>query len=148
MAARYDIMLDIYTRRILIEARTMAEMARTQLYPAISRYLTEAAQAVKALGDIGKASRSQQDKLDCLISLLDSMDEDIVLLTDKIGRADGMKKDHEACAAFCAGEILPAMNDLRGGHRPPGVDGRQPVLAHPHLQRNPLQRPGEKSGIW
>ena len=50
MAARYDIMLDIYTRRILIEARTMAEMARTQLYPAISRYLTEAAQAVKALG--------------------------------------------------------------------------------------------------
>ena len=41
------------------------------------------------------------------------MDEDIVLLTDKIGRADGMKKDHEACAAFCAGEILPAMNDLR-----------------------------------
>lgn len=59
---------------------------RTQLYPAISRYLTEAAQAVKALGDIGKASRSQQDKLDCLISLLDSMDEDIVLLTDKIGR--------------------------------------------------------------
>ena len=113
MAARYDIMLDIYTRRILIEARTMAEMARTQLYPAISRYLTEAAQAVKALGDIGKASRSQQDKLDCLISLLDSMDEDIVLLTDKIGRADGMKKDHEACAAFCAGEILPAMNDLR-----------------------------------
>ena len=68
---------------------------------------------MKALGDIGKASRSQQDKLDCLISLLDSMDEDIVLLTDKIHRADGMKKDHVSCAAFCAEEILPAMNDLR-----------------------------------
>ncbi len=75
------------------------------------------------------------------------MDEDIVLLTDKDRTGGWYEEDHEACAAFCAGEILPAMNDLRvvTDRLESMVDSR---FWPSHLQRNPLQRLGRNPGIW
>ena len=44
LKSRCDIMLENYCKTIVIEARTMTEMARTQIAPAVEAYISDIAQ--------------------------------------------------------------------------------------------------------
>lgn len=56
--SRYEILLELYTKAIKVEARTMADMARREIYPAVNAYLRDLCAVVTA-------KQSVSNELDC-----------------------------------------------------------------------------------
>ena len=112
--ARYEILLENYSKTINIEALTMIDMARKDIIPAVSRYvkeLVETASAKKALSseitselEIELASKLSKLQL-CFSKRIDRLDTLLLKAADI--------KDAQALADFYADEVFPAMQEAR-----------------------------------
>jgi len=110
MEARAEVLLEQYTTKVTIEARTLIMMLSTQVLPAVLRYQGELASIVSAsqansvdcarsaarLGDVGRLSESLQAILE---KLQDALNEDL----------DSAQEQ----ANFIRDVLLPAMNTAR-----------------------------------
>jgi len=114
MRARYEIQAENYGKVINIEARTMLDMARRDILPAISRFVRE-------LTETALAKRSLNPSLNAAYEL-----EQIAILTDLQNAAYNRVKDLEEAADaarraadntvranLCRDKDLPAMKALR-----------------------------------
>ncbi|MBC8528583.1 glutamine synthetase III [Christensenellaceae bacterium NSJ-44] len=114
MRARYEILLEGYSKALNIEALTMLEMAKRDILPSVCAYikdLSEAAAAKKALGGISceveKALLTKLSDLgNCLYHKTEALDD--ALLCGKHCSSDPL-----ACAQYYRDTVFAAMQELR-----------------------------------
>ena len=127
MAARCEIHLENYCKVTAIEARTLLDMARRHILPAVSRYTDYLAQAVfhkSGCGVIAGARMEQATlrKLSLLNDKLYDLCEVIDLHLHKAPPAEGdlrtaeYYRDHVAVVVSQAGEIINQMEALTDAH--------------------------------
>ena len=145
--SRYEVKLEKYTKLLNIEARTMKRMVRRAFLPAINAYAAELAQGsgghqgrLRRCGDhpageaaAHAASGRARDRRPAAKARYDApCARDI---------ADEQKK-----ANYYAHEIIPVMDDLRGGRGRHGDPRGSRSLAGAHVQRPAVLRVADKAG--
>ena len=114
VVTRTEIMLENYSKTIVIEALTMSEMAKRDIYPAVGAYirsLCATLEAEKAAGvDVGAAAEKE------LISTLSADNASLyykVKELDELLIAEKSIPDAAAQAKFVADKIIPVMHEVR-----------------------------------
>ena len=114
LKSRCDIMLENYSKSVLIEANTMVDMARTQIAPAVAAYTLEVARtaaAKKAVdanivcgyeSDLVKKLSVLTDRIAVKVDELESAIASLHTIEDTISEANAIRD-----------EILPKMGELR-----------------------------------
>ena len=112
--SRYEIMLDNYCKTIVIEARTMSDMASRDSLPAIEAYAADLAAAVSAKQSImpDLPCTYEKSRIRKLSMLVDQIDDAVRVLEDALISL-GLVSDVTTQANMIRDEILPDMNLLR-----------------------------------
>ena len=112
--SRYEIMLDNYCKTIMIEARTMSDMASRDILPAIEAYAADLAAAVSAKQSImpDLPCTYEKSRIRKLSMLVDQIDDAVRVLEDALISL-GLVSDVTTQANMIRDEILPDMNLLR-----------------------------------
>lgn len=112
--SRCELLLENYTKVLNIEALTMLDMVRKDIYPAAESYAKKLADTVAVKKSIGICSDDDSDRVlaiklvglqNCLIKKSDCLEE---TLLDSYNHEDGKDK-----ADFFRDAVLPAMQELR-----------------------------------
>ncbi|MBQ9106255.1 MAG: glutamine synthetase III [Clostridia bacterium] len=69
MFSRYDILLEMYAKVINIEALTAVEIAKKDIFPAVSAYVSELCSAAGALGEYGADASAHNELIGSLSAL-------------------------------------------------------------------------------
>ena len=110
--ARANIQLENYTKTINVEALTMAEMARRQIYPAVNAYVTELCSAIAA-------KRAVSDKIACgndyaLAERLACMNDAMLDAVKKLEKdLSEMPAGEKAASQKMAHVVVPDMEEVR-----------------------------------
>ena len=110
--SRYEIYLDNYSKTINIEATTMLMMARTQLLPNFTKYVTRIAKSVNEVTSAGIKCKSQKKLLTDYQSYLDSFADAVDALAVAIDKAH-VKTDELKKAEAYRDKVVPCMNKVR-----------------------------------
>ena len=112
--ARAEIEYETYAKSVLVEARTMLDMAGKQIIPAVIRYSGDLARSLNEVRTAcPEADMSVQTELVLEVSsLLTAMRTAMDEIQKAIGKAGTMSNMKER-AHFCYDEMVPAMNRLR-----------------------------------
>ena len=110
--ARYEIMLENYTKVIRIEASTMLEMAQREILPAAVRAAAEASNAVVAMNASGVASRRMPKLAQLLTTCCDDIADAIDALTDALMNEPTSLSTLEH-AEYARDTLRPLMDALR-----------------------------------
>ncbi len=112
--SRYEALLENYCKAVLIEARTMADMANTDILPSVSAFS-------KKLGEAYATKKSVSPELECkyekslvseLSALLDDAACDVKELSDTVAALVDVK-DYAKKAEIIKDSIIPEMAKLR-----------------------------------
>ena len=112
--SRYEALLENYCKAVLIEARTMADMANTDILPSVSAFS-------KKLGEAYATKKSVSPELECkyekslvseLSALLDDAACDVKELSDTVAALADVK-DYAKKAEIIKDSIIPEMAKLR-----------------------------------
>ncbi|WP_040196215.1 glutamine synthetase III [Candidatus Soleaferrea massiliensis] len=112
MHARYEITLEAYNKRRMIEAKTMVIMAEEQIYPAVNRYVMELADSVKVLEKVFDCTCAQKKKLKEYCSNIDRFQRSTDALKESIARIEEIHDEYEK-AFKIKEEMLVIMDQLR-----------------------------------
>ena len=112
--ARAEIEYETYAKSVLVEARTMSDMAGKQIIPAVIRYSGDLARSLNEVRTAcPEADMSVQKELvlevSSLLAAMKNAMEEIRKDLEKAGTMSNMKER----AHFCYDEMVPAMNRLR-----------------------------------
>lgn len=110
--SRTEILLENYWKSLSIEALTMIDMTRKQIFPAVVSYakmICEAVIAKKAIGVNGSAEEKLAHKLNALTV---GLEDAVCLLEGKTIDAKNVSGTYEE-AKYYRNEVFPAMNALR-----------------------------------
>ena len=112
--ARAEIEYEAYAKSVLVEARTMLDMAGKQIIPAVIRYSGDLARSLNEVRTAcPEADMSVQTELvlevSSLLAAMKNAMEEIRKDLEKAGTMSNMKER----AHFCYDEMVPAMNRLR-----------------------------------
>ncbi|HYF15350.1 MAG TPA: glutamine synthetase III [Phycisphaerales bacterium] len=108
--SRQHIHLEKYVKQVMIEADTMAQMARTQVLPAVVRHQAELAESVAATETAGVEPGEARAQLEEYAGLTNAVRRAIT----KLERAsDFSGHDASAHARHVRDKVRPAMADLR-----------------------------------
>ncbi len=112
--SRRDIMLENYTKSVLIEANTMVSMAKRQIAPAIEAYAADVAKSAAAKKAIVPelACRYESGIVSELSDLIDEIEAKTIEL-EKAVSATGGAKDIVEESAMIRDTVLPVMSELR-----------------------------------
>lgn len=117
--ARYIIWLELYERVIDIEAKTLAEIATTQVLPVAYEYQNDIAAGLELLKDVAESNgMKMSDALEDRKELLAAISEDIYGVRHGVKELTAMLEkchamDLEAKTAFFFAEIKPQMLKVR-----------------------------------
>jgi glutamine synthetase len=108
--ARYNIHVENYTATISMEARTMIDMLRKEILPAVSRYGTALCRGFERRKALGLPARYEETNArnncmlcDCLSDACDKLEKDLRLIP----------ADSEEAMRYCHTVIVPDMNECR-----------------------------------
>ena len=112
--SRYEIQQEEYCRVLNIEALTMLDMARKDIFPAVSRYIHELADTCNAKKMLSEAivCDAELDLIDKLSKLLNCFYKKIGVLETKVNIAKDIA-DVAQRALFYGDEVFNAMSELR-----------------------------------
>ena len=114
LKSRCEIMLENYCKTVIIEAKTMTDMARTMIAPAVEKYTCAVAKAAGAkktlLADL--PCRYEADLVKKLSGLLDEISAKTAELEDALLRI-GQTDDIISEAEMIRDTVLPKMSELR-----------------------------------
>ena len=110
--ARYEVKLENYSKLINIEARTMIDMARKSIVPAVSAYSASLADAALSKKELGVSIDAEKDILTRIADLAALLGRQIDALEDAVSRAGEVSGSAEE-AAFFHDEVIPCMIELR-----------------------------------
>ncbi len=113
--ARYEILLDTYSKTLNIEAVTMTDMAKKDLLPAYTAYVRELSDTVIAKkAAVPEADcRYEEELIRTISGLCGCMYQNIRQLEDALMNAEQGKDDELRTAIYYRNIVLPAMNELR-----------------------------------
>lgn len=113
--SRYEILLDIYNNTVDIEANTMLNMAKRDLYPAAVRCAKELADSINAQksASLGISCRSVEKLLSKLSEMADEMYDCIDQLECASKGRPASNADIIVKAQYVRDVIIPAMDALR-----------------------------------
>ena len=112
--SRKEIQLENYCKVLNIEALTMIDMVRKDIYPAVQRYISELARTLSAKSALG--IETEDDPCLSLVKRLDSLAAKAYLIADRLDSlltAAKAVKNEEEKGLFFKSEILEAMHELR-----------------------------------
>ncbi len=114
MESRYEVEMEHYSKIINIEARTMLEMARKQLLPAVNAYMSEVANtaASKLAVSENLSVRSETKALTRLSADADAMSDAVDELQAAVDAAKALSDESAKAVAF-HDDVLPKMDALR-----------------------------------
>lgn len=113
--ARTEILLEGYSKTINIEALTMLDMARKDIFPAVSRFVGEISQTVvnvKKL-NVGINPKSEINLIKKLSDLLDKFNTYTEELEAAVNKAHSFNGNALSLAYIYCNEVLAAMGKLR-----------------------------------
>ena len=110
--SRYEIYLDNYSKTINIEATTMLMMARTQLLPNFTKYVTRIAKSVNEVTSAGVDCKSQKKLLLNYQSDLDKFADAVESLAVAIDKAHANVDELKKAEAY-RDKVVPLMNKVR-----------------------------------
>ena len=112
LKARKQIMLENYSRIVNIEALTMLDMAKKQIYPAVSKYAAKLTNGYIAKKSAGFESNADKE---CIAKLNDTGDK----IYAAVNKLDALLKESanyteaDAHALFLRDKVINAMKELR-----------------------------------
>lgn len=114
MYSRYEIQQEEYGKVINIEALTMLDMAKKDIFPAVSAYVAELASACNAKKALSESLPCDAEikVIEKLSKLLVCFQNKIEALESKVNEAKGIE-DVADQAMFYGKEVFGAMNELR-----------------------------------
>jgi glutamine synthetase len=110
--SRYHIYLENYSKQINIEAGVMIEMARRQIFPAVTEYAATLARDAAALAGIGAKSAAQEMRARKISDGVDGMYNANAALESVLAEAQGLS-DPVAQAKAYQSKVCPAMAGVR-----------------------------------
>ena len=115
LASRCEIQLDAYSKNVNIEARTMLEMAKVDIMPAVIRYENMLASTLNSKLQLnsGLACRAETELLSRIALLADEFYDRTCALEAACADADKYSGDKEALALYFRNNICTAMEKLR-----------------------------------
>ncbi len=115
LRSRYEIQLENYIRTVRIEALTMSGMARKDILPAITAYVTALLGSMEKKKAMGGISFGYESRIAGRLSnLADRIDEAVSVLDSAVTQLDALD-DFVAAGDFTRDEIIPKMAELRAG---------------------------------
>ncbi|MFA7117949.1 MAG: glutamine synthetase III [Sphaerochaetaceae bacterium] len=114
MQSRYEILMEGYSKTIHIEALTMVDLIRKQIFPAVSAYSAQLARDAFAKKDLipSLSCKAEIELISKISSLEDGLEESVSTLDDLVVKAN-MESDSTEMARFYRTMIIPAMADVR-----------------------------------
>ena len=110
--ARHEILLEHYVKTINIEAKTMLQMGRRQILPAVINFATEVANSVNAVEAAGVDATAQAKLLLQVNEGAASISSHLDTLAEAVAKASGEGHADKKAAAF-RDIVVPAMVSLR-----------------------------------
>ncbi len=113
--ARQEILLDNYIKIINLEALTMLDMAKKDIFPAVSRFTAELAKNISAKTAVSdKIPTAAEEKLlEKLSHLLCAFCDKIDELEGELPGAKEFERDKGRCAEFYCDTVFDTMQELR-----------------------------------
>ena len=113
LRSRYEITLDNYCKTVHIEARTMVDMARRQILPAVESYTAQLASAVAAKQAVVPSSGGCEIRqIEALSDLTEQISDAVDALASSLAVYRGIEDITEA-ADLIRDQVLPRMAALR-----------------------------------
>ena len=111
-SSRYEILLENYIHVVSIEAATMLEMVRRQIYPALVRYAGEVARSVNEMKTAGVSAWSSTKHLHSLNDIIDQIDSEIEGVREAYVRSHSIENIREH-ALYLRDVLKVRMDSLR-----------------------------------
>ena len=109
LASRYEVYAEQYVLSIEVEAKLVIDMAKTSIYPAAMRHLTDMSQTIAVVGDMG--IELDRGSVKTVAELTNSILSKVAKLAKAIEKEDfGNTEEH---MKYCATTIRPLMDDVR-----------------------------------
>jgi glutamine synthetase len=112
MESRYHIYLEKYSKQVNIEAGVTIDMARRQIFPAVSAYAAELARDAAALAAIHAVSAPQEKRAKKIAELSNELYEETVKLESVLAEAQGIEDAFTQARAYYE-KVKPAMDAVR-----------------------------------
>ena len=112
MRSRYEIALENYAKTVRIEARTMVDMARKEILPAVAACEKETAECAASLKALGIEAAAEREHAGTLSGLYGQIAEKTKKLGDCLAAMESVT-DAKKLADTARDTLLPAMEDLR-----------------------------------
>ncbi|MCI6019470.1 MAG: glutamine synthetase III [Clostridiales bacterium] len=112
LKSREEVGYETYSKTINIEARTMIDMAKKQIIPAVIRYTTTVANSVKAVEDVGVSAEVQRIVLSDCTKNLKLMNDALIKLEMAVEKAALITEPKKQAVAY-RDEVFTAMAELR-----------------------------------
>ncbi|MDR1025223.1 MAG: glutamine synthetase III [Treponema sp.] len=110
--SRYHIYLEKYSKQVNIEAGVTIDMARRQIFPAVSAYAAELARDAAALAAIHAVSAPQEKRAKKIAELSHELYEETAALESSLTEAQGMEDAFAQAKAYYE-KVKPAMDAVR-----------------------------------
>ena len=111
-ASRAEIAYESYTNRVLIEARTMIDMAAKQIKPAVIAYAKTVADTVSSIETVGADSSVERELLTNITANIKALDTAYKKLSEAIAKSNTISEVKDK-AMFVKDEVFTAMGELR-----------------------------------
>jgi glutamine synthetase len=109
LASRFEVYAEVYILKIETEAKIMIDMAKTMIYPAATRYMSDLAATAAGMRELGVDFDSTT--LNAVADLTNDMTTAVSQLGDLLAEDDhGSEEDH---MQFCATKLLSTMDAIR-----------------------------------
>ncbi|HAD23769.1 MAG TPA: glutamine synthetase type III [Kandleria vitulina] len=113
LKSRYDILLDGYCKTLRVEALTALKMAKTEIYPAVVKYIGTVAKDARELQELSIDNVFLKENLTELSALATKMKAEMAALEKAIDEADHNDADIKEQALCWRDSVLASMNKLR-----------------------------------
>jgi len=112
LESRYHIYLEKYSKQINIEAAVTVEMARRQIFPAVSAYAAALARDAAALAAIGAVNLPQEERARKIAELCSSLYGETARLENILTETHDIQDVFDQAASYSE-KVRPAMNAVR-----------------------------------
>ena len=112
LKARTEILLDVYSRQVNVEALTMLNMAKRQILPACCEYSRRLGKTVTAVTDAGVSAETQKAALSRVCELITTLESRINALEEATTKAAKTKEAQKHAEVYHE-IVIPAMAALR-----------------------------------